>query len=297
MPTLDVAGVPVSVSALLLLGGVVGLTSGLYGVGGAFLLTPLLVSVLGVPLPIAIGSGLCQLVGTALAAWLSHRELGQSEPRLDALMIPGALLGVGMGAKVVKLLAHAGFVQLGGARVPWETLVLHTSFIAFLGFALWAMGKGRSGDDLAWIRVGPLARLRLGPRVDLPGIPLHDVSAFAVAYLGLAVGFVSGLLGVGGGLLLVPALTRGVGLSLRKAAGSGALMLLATAATGTVSHAAAGHVHLPLALVLLTGSSVSAQLGARLTRHAPPSVLRHGLRALVALAVLALLLDVARKTS
>src|SRR5262249_32535818 len=103
-----IAGHPVPVMAVLGLGLVVGFLAGLFGVGGGFLLTPLLNVVLGIPLDVAVGSGLCQMIGTATTALLRHRRLGQGETRIDLLLLGGTLIGVATGARLMESLQRLG---------------------------------------------------------------------------------------------------------------------------------------------------------------------------------------------
>ena len=278
-----VDGHHVSLAALVVLGTVVGFVAGMFGIGGGFILTPLLTALLGVPLPIAIGSGLCQMVGTATVALLQHRELGQGERRFDLLMLGGSSLGAAAGARTVTALESAGSVSALGHTTSVATLVLHLSYVLFLvGSAVSLMSRHRSGVEvLAYVRRGPLARLSLPPLVNLPAVPLSGVSATVIAYIGLGLGFLSGLLGVGGGIALMPVLLYGFGFPIRQAAGTGILVLLVTAVSGTIAHARAGHVHLGMSMVLLAGASVTARFGARATSRLPASVLRRGLVALV----------------
>src|SRR5690606_16987447 len=100
-------------------------------------------------------------------------------------------------------------------------------------------------------------------------------------YVGLFLGFLSGLLGVGGGVALMPILLYGFGFPIRHAAGTGIVVLLVTAIAGTLAHAQQGHVHLGVAMVLLIGASISAQIGAMLTSQLPARVLRRGFVGLV----------------
>ena len=286
---MDVAGQHVSVLALLALGVVVGFVAGLFGVGGGFILTPLLSALLRVPLPIAIGSGLCQMIGTATVALLRHQRLGQGEIRFDACMLAGGLVGSAAGAKTVAALEASGNVAMLGKPVPIASLVLYTAYIVFLVGSAWSLIGRQSGgrEALAFVRRGPLSRWRVPPYVDLPRVPLSSVSATVIAYVGLFLGFLSGLLGVGGGIALMPLLLYGFGFPIKQAAGTGILMLLATAITGTFAHAVEGHVHLGLSMVLLVGASVSAQLGALATHRLRASVLRRGLAFLIATTTLA----------
>ncbi len=280
---LDVAGQPVSILALAGLGIVVGLIAGTFGVGGGFVLTPLLATVLGVPLPIAVGSGLCQMIGTATVSVLRHQRLGQGELRFDWLMLLPSIIGTAAGAKTVEALASAGSVQVFGKTMPLVVLVLYGAYAIFLLGSGGALAKRASSkvEELSYVRRGPLARLAVPPYVDFPRVPLSRVSAIVVAYVGLGLGFLSGLLGVGGGIALMPALLFGFGFPLRQAAGTGIVVLLVTSASGTAFHAYQGNVHLGLSMVLAVGASLSAQVGALLTAKLPPRFLRAGLSWLI----------------
>jgi uncharacterized protein len=294
---MDVAGHAVNLPALIALGVVVGLVAGMFGVGGGFLLTPLLSAVLGVPVQIAVGTGLCQMVGTATVALLRHRKLGQGEERIGLLMVAGSLVGVTVGARAVVELAKLGDFAWGERRVAVVTVILYLAFMAFLlasGAVMWRRGE-QSFEDLDYIRRGPFARVALPPLVDLPRIPMSGVSAPVVAYSGLGLGFLSGLLGVGGGVALIPLLIYGFGLPIRHAAGTGISVLLVTAATGTVAHALQGNVHLGLAMVLLVGASVSAQIGALATNRLPAGLLRRGFVWIIAVAIFVIVWDLVRR--
>jgi len=264
MWSLTVAGSQVPILGIAALGTVVGYVAGMFGIGGGFLMTPLLIVIFGIPLPIAVGSGLCQIIGTSLVSFLRHRKAGQGEARFDLLMIPGSLLGVELGARTLAALANAGNLELGGGSMPWVSLVVETGYMVMLlvvAIQYWRHASQPS-DSFQFLRSGPLARLRLGPRVDLPASGLTGVSALVIAYIGLGLGFLSGLLGIGGGVALNPVLLYGFGFPIRQAVGTGIVVLLATALLGTGVHAAAGHVHLGLSLVLLAGGGISAQFGA-----------------------------------
>jgi hypothetical protein len=140
-----------------------------------------------------------------------------------------------------------------------------------------------------------LARVRLGPAIALPTVPLSSVSAIVIAEIGLVLGFASGLLGIGGGVALMPVLIYGYGFPIRQASGTGILVLIATAALGTFEHALRGHVDLRLALVLLVGATVAAQFGAMATHRLPARVLRRLFAVVVLGTVLAIVWDLARR--
>ncbi len=291
---LDVGGQMVSLPALALLGVVVGLVAGMFGVGGGFLLTPLLSVVFGVPLPIAVGTGLCQMIGTALASLLRHRHLGQGELRFDGLMLGGAVVGAAAGTAVVAKLEQLGSVAVGGGQLPIVTVVLYSAYVLLLMSCSWLFWRqaGQQVEGARRLQAGKLALLSFGPAIDLPSAGLPNVSALTIAYIGMALGFLSGLLGIGGGVALMPVLIYGFGFPIRQAAGTGIMALLVTVTVGTVGHAIAGHVHLPMACVLLVGSTLSAQLGAKLTRRLPARLLRRIFAGLLWLTIAAIGWDV-----
>jgi len=295
--TIEVADQLVSLPALALLGIAVGVVAGMFGVGGGFLLTPLLSVVFGIPMPIAVGTGLCQMVGTAVVALLRHRKLGQGEVRFDLLMIAGAMVGVAAGTATVTYLETLGSVRVGNGQMPTVTVVLYAGYVLLLAACSWLFWRQASQqiEGLQQVRGGPLARIRFGPAVDLPAVPLRRVSAITIAYIGMALGFLSGLLGIGGGVALMPVLIYGFGFPIKQAAGTGILALLVTVTVGTVHHAFAGHVHLVMACVLLVGSTISAQIGAILTRRLPARTLRRTFALLLWVTIAAIGWDVWRQ--
>lgn len=253
----------------------------MFGVGGGFLLTPLLVYAFGVPAPIAVGSALCQKCGTSIASFLKYRKLGYGEPRVDLVMLGGSLMGVDAGTRLLAYLTHLGDFSISGRNVPVVQVALDALFVVLLSFIAW-----RTGLD-AWQATkrlvprgdrtipGPLVtRVLIPPYIALPHVGLPRVSVPMLTYLGFGLGLASGLMGIGGGVLFMPVLLYGIGLSVRNAAGTGVLLLFVTVAVGTFEQALAGFVSLNLALAILLGSSVGSQLGALATHRLPNRTLR-----------------------
>jgi uncharacterized membrane protein YfcA len=290
-PTLLLDGQPVPLLGLLALGSIVGFIAGVFGVGGGFLLTPMLTALFHVPTGIAVGSGLCQMIGTATVTFLRRRRDNLGEPRVDLFLLGGSLLGVDAGARLLAALTSAGTISFLGKPRPLVVLVAEGLFAALLlaiSALFWWQGGSSSSDPEA-PRPGPLARLPLPLPVSLPAVGLR-VSAFALAYTGLFLGLMSGLLGVGGGVLLLPLLIHGYGFSIRAATGTGILVLLTSSCVGTFLHALRGNVRLEVVLPLLVASSLSAQIGARVARGLHPRTMRRGF-ALLCLATVAILVS------
>jgi len=286
--------------SLLALGFAVGFVSGMFGVGGGFLLTPLLNIVMGVPYAIAVGSGMCQMVGTAVSAFLRHRELGYGEPKVAVLMLGGGVLGVHLGTDVVQHLNTLGQWSVNGRLVPAAKLILQPAYVIVLAgtaallVADWL--RARPGDTLtASRRPGPLTRVAMPPYVSLKEVGLFRVSAPLLAYLGLVMGFLSGLLGIGGGVALMPVLMYGLGFPIRQAAGTGILVLLGTVMVGTLEHAFAGHVDLRIAVLLLIASTIGAQLGALTTHRMRGPQLRAWFAVVLLVTVVVLLADLVQQ--
>jgi len=294
-----VEGHQVPVPAAALLGVAIGYIAGMFGIGGGFLMTPLLVVLFHIPLPTAIGTGLCQMVGTSLVAFLRHRTVRQGEVRIDLLMLPGSILGVELGARALESLAHSGAAPIAGHSVPWVNLIVESSFailLAIVAVGYWKKAKGED-DRLQQLRPGPLSRVRWPPLIDLPAVKLEAVSAILVAYIGLALGFLSGLLGIGGGVALNPTLIYGFGFPIKQAVGTGILVLFVTAVVGTATHSFRGHVHLGLAVVMMVGATVSAQFGALASRRMSGASLGRIHALVIAGAIAAVVWDLARHVS
>jgi uncharacterized membrane protein YfcA len=198
------------------------------------------------------------------------------------VMVGGSVIGVDAGTRLLKRLSELGNWQIGGgAPVPAIEVVLDVLFIVLLsGVAVYTFRE-------AWLArrqtiprgdrtiPGPLVtRVRIPPYVDLPEVHLARVSVPMLAYLGFVLGAASGLMGIGGGVLFMPVLLYGFGLSARNAAGTGVLLLFVTVAVGTFEQALHGFVDLKLALAILVGSSVGSQLGAVTTNRLRNRTLR-----------------------
>jgi uncharacterized protein len=294
-------GHAVSLPALVAVGLLVGYVAGMFGVGGGFLLTPVLMYVFGVPPPVAVGSALCQKCGTSIASFIKYRHLKRGEPRIDLVMTGGSLIGVDAGTRLLGYLSHrAPLVLPSGRTVPAINVILDLLFLVFLSFtAVFTFREAWKARRNPILRgdvtiPGPLAtRVRVPPYIDLPSVDLSRVSVPLLSYLGFALGLASGLMGIGGGVLFMPILLYGFGLSARNAAGTGVLLLFATVVVGTIEQALRGYVSLKLAMTILIGSSIGSQLGALTTHYLPNRVLRLAFSCLVAATVVMIAWDLA----
>jgi len=273
---LPVAGVEVSVAGLILLGLVIGGLSGFFGVGGGFLLTPMLNAVFGIPFPLAVGSSLAQMTGTAVSGLIRHRGLGNVDYRLGFIMTGGAVLGLLPGVRLLNMLKVAGEVTVFGSPIRLSDLVVSLAYIPLLvGIALWMWSETRStrrgvskADGHHWAVARWAQSVRLSPHVSLPVSGVQSISIWLLLVGGALVGFLSGFLGVGGGVLLVPMLLYLVGARTNVAVATSLFQIIVVAAMGSVFHYFEGNVDAVLVLWVLVGGVVGAQVGATFTKYA-----------------------------
>ena len=300
------AQVAVNPALLLLLGLMVGILSGFFGVGGGFLITGGLL-VFGVPPIFAVGTGLALVMGTALISTLRHRRAGNLDFKLGLLLLGGALPGVFLAERLNALLERAG---LAGPVISVVYVVMLNALAAFIILDTWRSRRpapaGGGGADRVSTQglIHRVQALRIPPHsIKLPGmaalptcVALPDsriprVSIFVPVAVGLSIGFLSGLLGAGGGFMVVPVLIFVLGVPTRLAIGTGLLQTVATGSLGTFLYARSGHVDLVMAVMMLVTSSVGSRLGVAANRVVSPA----RIRLLFALTLLAGALAVAMK--
>ncbi len=283
--TLQVSGQSVSLPALLTLGASVGVVAGMFGVGGGFLLVPFMNVVLGIPFPAAVGAGLCVTIANSVGSHLRYRQCGAAESRFDWMLLGGSFLGVDAGARLLTYLRGLGEWTVSGVTLDALSVIITGSYaILFfvVSFFLWTRHNFDVSDTKG---KGPLAKVGIPPLVNLPVAGIGKVSGPLVGVIGFCNGMLSGLLGIGGGICLIPIMLFGFGFSIQKTAGTGVLVVLAVGLAGTFQHARLGNVHLGLAMVLMVGSAVFAQIGTLLTTKLPDRLLKRALAILLVFTV------------
>jgi uncharacterized membrane protein YfcA len=280
---LPIAEVSIDLFVLLGLGGAIGFLSGVFGVGGGFLLTPLLIFI-GVPPPVAVASSANQLVGASVSGAIAHWRRGNVDFKMGAVLLLGGFAGSLLGVWLFTVLKRLGQIELAIS-------VLYVVLLGTLG-GLMVYESARS--ILRTRRPGAAPR-RLHQHTWLHGLPLKTrfrrsklyISALLPVALGFGVGVLSAILGIGGGFIMVPAMIYMLGMPTAVVPGTSLLQIIFVAADVTVLQAYTNRtVDAVLALLLLIGGVLGAQIGSRFGTRLRGDQLRF-LLALMVLAVAA----------
>ena len=262
---LPIAGNSVNMAAILGLGGAVGLLSGIFGVGGGFFMTPLLI-MLGIPPTVAAASDSNQIIGASTSGTLAHFRLGNVDFKMGFLLLAGGVAGGCVGVRVIKVLRALGnadflinltyvlMLGLVGGYMFYESLQSMRSPAAKTATAQADKGSPAKKHGLAnlpW----QMNFVRSGVRTSVL-MPLG---------LGTLVGILAAIMGVGGGFIMVPVMVYLLRMPMHVVVGTSLFQILFTCVNVTIMQSIENHtVDFILALLLLIGSSIGAQLGTRI---------------------------------
>ena len=270
----------VSVNALLLLGlgGLVGVLSGMFGVGGGFLMTPLLFFI-GIPPAVAVATEANQIVASSVSGALAHLRRRTVDLKMGVVLLLGGLVGAALGIQVFNLLKAQGQVDL----------LVRLCYVVFLGVvgglmfveSLGALRRSRRSAPRRRRQRGWIAALPLKTRFRTSGLYISVIPPLAV---GVSVGVLAAIMGVGGGFIMVPAMIYLLGMPTKVVVGTSLFQIVFVTAFTTMLHAVTNQtVDMMLAVLLLLGGVVGAQVGTRLGTR----LRAEQLRILLALLVLA----------
>ncbi len=259
-----------------LAGGGVGFISGVFGVGGGFLIVPVLNIVLGIEFQYAAGASVCQVLGPATTSLLSRR-IRLDDFRLPLTISGGLLFGVFAGAQALESMLHVGKVVIFDKEVWLADLVgLAIYFVLLLSvglFAIWEVHRTKLNRPL---RRGWLTAWHIPPFASFPEFDSDRISIAVLAWFGVGVGFLSGLLGMSGGLVLLPGLIYLLGVKTHQSVISSLIIVWIISAQATAAHAWNGFVDLGLVMALLFGGTIGARLGTELSVKLRGPKLREG---------------------
>ncbi|MGR3495571.1 sulfite exporter TauE/SafE family protein [Citreimonas sp.] len=283
---LPIAEVSVNAILLLGLGGLVGILSGMFGVGGGFLITPLLFFI-GIPPAVAVATSANQIVAASFSAVLAHFRRRTVDLRMGVVLLAGGLIGAAAGIAVFNILRQMGQVDL----------LVRLCYVVFLGIigalmfveSLRALRKTRGGKPAPRKKHTWIHGLPLKMRFRTSGLYISVIPPILV---GVAVGMLAAIMGVGGGFIMVPAMIYLLGMPTKVVIGTSLFQIIFVAAFTTLLHATTNQtVDVILAVLLLVGGVLGAQLGAILGARLRAEQLRILLATLVLLVCGKLALD------
>lgn len=259
---LPIAEVSVNAFLLLGLGGLVGVLSGMFGVGGGFLMTPLLFFI-GIPPAVAVATEANQIVASSFSGVLAHFKRKTVDLKMGCVLLVGGLIGAAIGVQVFAMLTAIGQVDL----------LVKLCYVVFLGIigalmfveSLNAIRKARRAGGVVptkrrqrgWIHALPFKM-----RFRTSGL---YISAIPPLVVGLFVGVLAAIMGVGGGFIMVPAMIYLLGMPTKVVVGTSLFQIIFVTGFATLMHATTNFtVDMVLAVLLLVGGVVGAQIGARI---------------------------------
>ena len=277
---LPIAGQSVNALVIVVLGFLVGLLSGMFGVGGGFLTTPLLIFY-GIPPTVAVASAATQITGASVSGVMVHMRRGGVDLKMGGVMIAGGFLGSVVGAAMFRALQSTGQIDV----------VIGLLYVLIL-FGIGGLMLIDSLKSLGYLKIA--AREQPRPRHNrwVASLPLRwrfhgsglYISPIAPFGLGFLAGTLTVFLGIGGGFILVPAMIYVLGMPARIVIGTSLVMILAVSAATTMVHAITTRaVDVVLAALLLVGGVIGAQYGALLALRVKPDMLRLALAVIILL--------------
>ena len=283
---LPIANLSVNGLLIVALGALTGLLSGMFGVGGGFLTTPLLIFY-GVPPTVAAASSASQVTGASVSGVFVHARRGGFDPQIGMVLVAGGIIGTGIGALLFRLLERLG-------QIDTVINILYVLLLGSIGVVMAREGVQVLRAERSGIPLPPRKR-RHHPLV--ASLPLRwrfyrsglYISPLAPLLLGIVTGILTMLMGIGGGFVLVPAMLYILGMSANVVVGTSLFQILFVTMTTTLMHALTTKaVDIVLAVLLLLGSVTGAQLGAKVALKASPVRLRLALAVIVLLVALRL---------
>jgi uncharacterized protein len=271
-----ISGVTLDPISLILIGFVIGVLGGFFGVGGSFLTAPALFA-LGLPMNFVVGTDLAHIVGKSIVAAKTHRVLGNIDLKLAAIMVIGTIAGAETGVQTIESLKKHANVDL---VVGMVSIVVFTGISIFCLWESWITLRTRrqqniAGDAPATPRQDSTAvdafakkvqQIKFPPIVGLPHSGIRAISFWAILFVSFVGGIFSGFLGGGAGYIRMPSMVYLLGIPTHIAVGTDLFEIIISASYGTIRHAMNGNVDILIALVMQTGAAFGARIGANLTQ-------------------------------
>ena len=291
---LPIAEQPINSLIVLGIGGFVGIIMGMVGIGGGFLLTPLMIF-FGIPSPVAVASVANQLVAPSVSGVLSHWKLGNVDFKMGSILLIGGVLGSSIGVIIFNFLNNAGQLDL----------VIKLSYVFFLT-VIGVLMFFESLNLMIKVKKGKITRGKLHQHNWLHGLPFKTrfrksklyISILLPLLIGIIVGILAALLGIGGGFIIVPAMIYLLGMPTSLVVGTSLFQIIFVASNTTILQASQNQtVDIVLALLLLIGSVIGVQIGSKFSNIMKGEHLRFFLSIIILIVGFKLVVDLVSNPS
>jgi uncharacterized membrane protein YfcA len=274
-----------NLAGLIIFGFLVGGITGFFGVGGRLLTSPLLYGLFNVPFNVAVGSDLCQMMGTSTMNILRFKRMSRIDFKLGSWMLTGTIIGVEVGGRILELLKEAGKFTLFGRSygfLPLAMSLVYSALLLWIGTIIYreARAAGREGTADGLVSsyqpamTARLQHIHLPPMVSLPVSGIEAISLWVILGVGMTTGLLIGFLGAGGVFIRMPALIYVIGCPMVVAIGTDLFESIFSLGYGTLTHSFKGNIDLTLVMILLITGSLGNQIGGVLAKKFPNPNLR-----------------------
>ena len=286
---LPIAEMNVNILLIIFIGMLVGGLSGLFGVGGGFLMTPLLIF-LGIPPAVAVGTEAPHVLASSISGAIAHWRKRNVDIKMGFILLIGGIAGSTVGVNIFKILI--GFGQID--------LIIQLLFIFFLGLIGFSMLFESARTTIKKYRTTSTIRTKLHQHSWLHGLPFKMrfhrsklyISTIPPILIGFVVGVLSAMMGVGGGFIMIPAMVYILGMSTNVVVGTSLFQIIFVTANSTFFQSYLNQtVDIILASLMILGGVIGAQIGARLGTKFRAEYLRGALAFIVLMVCLKIFLD------
>jgi hypothetical protein len=290
---MPIAGVEIFWPGLVLLGFSVGVIGGFFGMGGAWMVTPGL-NILGFPMAFAIGTDIAHIAGKSMVSTFRHSKFGNVDYKLGIVMLVGTMVGIECGAQIVMWLERIGRV---GSVVRWvyvvflfliATMVFYDYYKAVQKKKVGIVDGDKGTEGVTWYRT--FHKIKIPPVMHFKAAGF-TCSAWVPIGVSFLTGVLAGFLGIGGGLLRMPALVYLIGCPTHIAVGTDLFEVMISGLYGAFTFTLKGRIELVAVFVMLTGAAIGAQIGTVATKYSKG----YGIRVAFGCAVLACMVSIILK--
>ncbi|HED00278.1 MAG TPA: sulfite exporter TauE/SafE family protein [Proteobacteria bacterium] len=290
---MPIAGVSIFWPGMVLIGYSVGVIGGFFGMGGAWMVTPGL-NILGFPMAFAIGTDIAHIAGKSMISTIRHSKFGNVDYKLGIVMLVGTMAGIEIGAQIVMYLERIGMV---GPIVRW----IYVGFLFLIALMVFsdyakAVKKSKMGaaagekgvEGFTWYKT--LHKIKIPPMMHFKVAGI-TCSAWLPIFVSFLTGVLAGFLGIGGGLLRMPALIYFIGAPTHIAVGTDLFEVMISGLYGAFTYTLKGRIELVAVFVMLSGAAIGAQIGTVATKYSKG----YGIRVAFGIAVLCCMISIILK--